>query len=224
MSADADSGKVFVALEARSLSDEICETLRAAGWEPVSVASLDAIVTERVTAHPACLVADLRSLSETEPQLIPSIETQGPVFPREPSSELAEPVLVVASLSRMHRWTESVEEGSLSFVRLGSGKESLVRAVELAIASDARHETPSDDRNDLVRRIGKLNSRDRKVMRLIYEEYPNKAIAAELDISQRTVEGIRAKIFRELGVATGIGLARRLAESHYFASESRFPR
>ena len=61
--------------------------------------------------------------------------------------------------------------------------------------------------------LAQLSPREREVKRLIAQGYANKAIAAELTISQRTVEAHRYNIFRKLGVRNAVELVNVLSTS-----------
>ncbi len=54
----------------------------------------------------------------------------------------------------------------------------------------------------------KLTPKERIVMRHIAWGKPNKTIAAELGLSQRTVEAHRAKVFQKMQVKNAVELAR----------------
>lgn len=55
-----------------------------------------------------------------------------------------------------------------------------------------------------------LTPREREVVSYIKAGQPNKVVAIELDISLRTAEAHRARIFRKLGVRNAVELACRL--------------
>lgn len=57
---------------------------------------------------------------------------------------------------------------------------------------------------------GQLTPRERHVMHYVAMGKPNKIIAAELGISQRTIEAHRARIFQKMRVRNAVELARCL--------------
>lgn len=63
-------------------------------------------------------------------------------------------------------------------------------------------------RQDAAERVGKLTSRQRQIMELVLARHPSKNIAADLKISQRTVENHRAQIMRRTGTKSLPVLAR----------------
>jgi len=58
-----------------------------------------------------------------------------------------------------------------------------------------------------------LTPRERDVMSLIATGKPNKIIAAELGVSQRTIEAHRARVFRKLRVRNAVELTHRIYAS-----------
>lgn len=63
-------------------------------------------------------------------------------------------------------------------------------------------------------RFAVLTPRERHVMDYVVSGKPNKVIAAELGLSQRTVEAHRARIFQKLQVRNAIELTRCLLTQH----------
>ncbi|WZB74438.1 helix-turn-helix transcriptional regulator [Achromobacter insuavis] len=65
-------------------------------------------------------------------------------------------------------------------------------------------------RTDLDRFLSTLTPRERQVVAYVAAGRPNKVIAIDLDISLRTAEAHRARIFAKLGVRNAMQLACRL--------------
>jgi two-component system CheB/CheR fusion protein len=68
--------------------------------------------------------------------------------------------------------------------------------------------------------IADLTPRQREIMRLVLAGHPSKNIAADLGISQRTVENHRASIMRKTGARSLPALAR-LALSSVWRPDER---
>jgi two-component system response regulator DctR len=60
--------------------------------------------------------------------------------------------------------------------------------------------------------LAELTGRERDVMRLVVEGLPNKLIADQLDISVRTVEVHRARVFDKMAVKSAVELANLLRD------------
>ncbi|HNW65271.1 MAG TPA: LuxR C-terminal-related transcriptional regulator, partial [Piscinibacter sp.] len=67
-------------------------------------------------------------------------------------------------------------------------------------------------RESVKRRLAELTERERDVMRLVIEGRPNKLIADALDISVRTVEVHRSRVFEKMDVRSAVELANLLRE------------
>jgi len=60
--------------------------------------------------------------------------------------------------------------------------------------------------------LADLTERERDVMHLVVEGLPNKLIADQLDISVRTVEVHRSRVFEKMNVKSAVELANLLRE------------
>jgi two-component system response regulator DctR len=64
----------------------------------------------------------------------------------------------------------------------------------------------------LQARLLELTEREHDVMRLVVEGLPNKLIADQLDISVRTVEVHRARVFDKMEVKSAVELANLMRQ------------
>jgi DNA-binding CsgD family transcriptional regulator len=65
-----------------------------------------------------------------------------------------------------------------------------------------------------------LSPREREIARLVAQGYPNKTIAAVLDISSWTVSTHLRRIFAKLGVRTRAAMVARVTEEEVAASQA----
>ena len=82
--------------------------------------------------------------------------------------------------------------------------------MEQAIARSAQVLGERRDQRLLQERLGELTQRERDVMDLVARGLPNKLIADQLDISVRTVEVHRARVFDKMDVKSAVELANIL--------------
>jgi DNA-binding CsgD family transcriptional regulator len=89
---------------------------------------------------------------------------------------------------------------------------ALVDRVIRALAADARRQASEASQATVATRIAQLTPREHEVMRLVLAGKFNKVIADELNISMRTVEVHRSRVFEKMGVRSAVELAQLLAQ------------
>ena len=103
---------------------------------------------------------------------------------------------------------QAMRAGALDFIEKPIDAPDLLARIRRAIDHSHDAGTLSEWRDDAARRIAGLTPRQREVMDLVLAGYPSKNIAADLAISQRTVENHRASIMRKTGARSLPALAR----------------
>ena len=99
---------------------------------------------------------------------------------------------------------------SFDFVEKPFSDNALVDRVEQALGLSEQTLTERDAARQLERALADLTEREREVMQLVVEGKPNKLIADALDISVRTVEVHRARLFEKMNVKSAVELANLL--------------
>ena len=113
-------------------------------------------------------------------------------------------VVVLTSFSDRERILRALDAGAAGYLLKDAEPAELRRAIEAA----ARGEAPLDPkaaRALLSARAGpsavqSLSEREREVLAMVAEGLPNKLIARELAISEKTVKAHLTKVYREIGV------------------------
>jgi FixJ family two-component response regulator len=78
----------------------------------------------------------------------------------------------------------------------------VVDVIKKALARDAEARAARARRTQVEARIAALTDRERDVLRRVLEGKQNKVIAAELDISMKTVEVHRSKVMEKMAVGS----------------------
>jgi two-component system response regulator DctR len=105
-----------------------------------------------------------------------------------------------------------VKRGAFDFCEKPFSDNALVDRVEQALALSQERLTVHQQSAGLVSRLDELTERERDVMRLVVAGLPNKLIADQLDISVRTVEVHRSRVFEKMDVKSAVELANLLRE------------
>ena len=120
------------------------------------------------------------------------------------------PVIFLTGHADVPTAVAALKRGAFDFVEKPFSDNALVDRVEQALKQSEQALTRRADAQAVRRALGDLTEREREVALLVVEGRPNKLIADALDISVRTVEVHRARVFEKMGVKSAVELANLL--------------
>ena len=149
-----------------------------------------------------CLLLDVRMPGLSGLELFDQLEAQGLV-------EMM-PVIFLTGHADVPTAVHMVKRGAFDFCEKPFSDNALVDRIEQAIRRSAQMLAARLEGQQLKTRLQELTERERDVMRLVVGGLPNKLIADQLDISVRTVEVHRARVFDKMEVKSAVELANLL--------------
>ncbi len=117
------------------------------------------------------------------------------------------PVIFLTGHADVPTAVDAVKRGAFDFCEKPFSDNVLVDRIEQALAQSAEKLALQNQATGLQARLEGLTERERDVMRLVVGGLPNKLVADQLDISVRTVEVHRARVFDKMGVKSAVELA-----------------
>ncbi len=124
------------------------------------------------------------------------------------------PVILITAHAGVQMAVDAMRLGAVTLLEKPFREEVLLDAIAAALEQDAAARERHRDRTLLQSRIAALTARQREVMELIIRGLPNKLVAHELGISERTVELHRSRVL-------GCTQARSAAELAYAVGRLR---
>jgi two-component system CheB/CheR fusion protein len=118
------------------------------------------------------------------------------------------PALMITGQSDVHMAVTAMKAGALDFIEKPVGRVELLESVTRALAQSHDTKQLSDWRAEAARRVGELTPRQHQIMTCVLAGQPSKNIAADLGLSQRTVESHRAAVMHKTGATSMPALAR----------------
>jgi two-component system, LuxR family, response regulator DctR len=122
------------------------------------------------------------------------------------------PVIFLTGHADVPTAVDAVKRGAFDFCEKPFSDNALVDRIEQALAQSGRNVQARLEKSGVRTRLGELTERERDVMRLVVEGLPNKLIADQLDISVRTVEVHRSRVFDKMEVKSAVELANLLRD------------
>ncbi len=118
------------------------------------------------------------------------------------------PSIMITGNSDVPMAVQAMKAGASDFIEKPIGRSDLLAAIKSVLEHSGDATKLSARREDAAGRVARLTSRQRQIMELVLAGHPSKNIAADLGISQRTVENHRASIMKKTGSKSLPALAR----------------
>jgi two-component system CheB/CheR fusion protein len=118
------------------------------------------------------------------------------------------PAIMITGRSDVAMAVQAMKAGASDFIEKPVGREDLLASIDRALDQARDKGKQVVWRQDAARNVASLTPRQRQIMTRVVSGQPSKNIAADLAISQRTVENHRASIMRKTGAASLPALAR----------------
>ncbi|WP_051083710.1 response regulator transcription factor [Thiomonas sp. FB-6] len=153
---------------------------------------------------PSCLLLDIRMPGTSGLALFEELARRG----------LCQvlPVIFLTGHGDVPTAVAALKRGAFDFVEKPFSNNGLVDRIELALRASEAVIRARQHHDALQHRLRELTERERQILDLIARGESNKEIARELDISVRTVEVHRSRVFDKMGVRSAVELANRMRE------------
>lgn len=151
-------------------------------------------------SRPGCIVVDVRMPGMSGLELQSRLKSVG----------VALPVIVITGYGDIPMAVRAMQAGAITFLEKPFREQELWENVRKAIELDSETRKRANYRAEWLERLSRLTAAERQVLDRVVTGHPNKQIAAELGVSQRTVEVRRANVMRKMQVASVVELARAI--------------
>jgi FixJ family two-component response regulator len=141
---------------------------------------------------PGCLVLDLRLPGMSGLELQEYLRQRG----------IGIPVVFMSAHGDVRTAVSAIKSGAVDFIEKPFSYREVLSVIAKAFERDDELRRKRALRSMVAERLAALTEREREVMARVIEGKPNKLIAADLDISVKTVEAHRAKVMEKMGTAS----------------------
>lgn len=193
MSRNPETFSIYVVEDDAAVLRSFCALLNAHGYATTPCASAENFLRVLDPGRKACLLLDMRLPGMSGLQLQSHLNEQG----------VSIPTVVVTAHGDVPIAVQSMRAGAIDFIEKPAKAEDILAAIKLASGFLFNRQPELVSKKLVADRLAKLTDRERDVLNHLLLGKLNKEIANELNVSQRTIEGHRARI-REKMHARGI--------------------
>ena len=189
---------VFVVDDDKQICQEMRAVLEGEGYDVEDYADGEAFFAGYRPGREGCLLIDAYLPGMDGFQLLRRLRDEGRVLPS----------IMITGRADVPMAVEAMKAGATDFIEKPVTREELLLAVERALEQARDSSKLVAWHDSAVSQIAELTERQREIMGMVLAGHPSKNIAADLGISQRTVENHRAAIMKRTGCKSVPALAR----------------
>jgi len=110
------------------------------------------------------------------------------------------PIIFITGYGDVSTAVRAMQNGAFDFIQKPLRSQDLLEKVQRALAASGRALEVHDRKLREMERVARLTNREREILEMMVAGKPNKVMAFDLALSQRTVEVHRASVMKKLGV------------------------
>ena len=180
---------VFIIDDDEAVRDALDMLFRSVGLAVHSFQSAIEFLEEYDDSLSGCVVLDIRMPT------MRGLELQEELISRKSTL----PIIFISGHGDIPMAVSAVKKGAMDFISKPFRDQDLLDCVQRALKENARLQDRAGAYQAAANNLNLLTPREREVLDLMIEGKANKVIAADMDISQRTVEVHRGNVMEKMG-------------------------
>jgi len=193
---------VFVVDDDEGVRNSLRFLLKSVGLTTRAFGSASEFLEVYKHNQPGCLVLDVRMPGMSGIELQQQLNLRGAAIP----------VIFITGHGDIPMAVEAMQHGAFDFLQKPFRDQDLIDRIQRALERDARNRAALAQHVRIRERLESLTPREREVLMLMTRGKPNKVMAAELGVSQRTVEIHRARVMEKSGANSLAHLVRMVMD------------
>jgi len=193
---------VFIVDDDEAVRSSLRLLLKSVGLVPSALASAREFLDKYDPAQPGCLVLDVRMPEMSGLELQEQLNLKGAVLP----------VIFITGHGDVPMAVEAMQAGAFDFLQKPFRDQDLIDRIQRALDKDRTNRAALNERTLIGERLQSLTPREREVLTLVTSGKANKVMAADLGVSQRTVEIHRARVMEKMSAASLAQLVRMVMD------------
>jgi len=193
---------VFIVDDDEAVRNSLRLLVKSVGLTATALVSAEEFLASYDPLQPGCLVLDVRMPGMSGLELQQQLNLRGAVIP----------VIFITGHGDIPMAVEAMQQGACDFLQKPFRDQDLINRIQRALEKDRANRVELGECNRIRERHEMLTPRERQVLALVTSGKANKAMAADLGLSQRTVEVHRARIMEKMGASSLAHLVRMVLD------------
>ena len=193
---------IYVVDDDEGVRNSLRFLLKSVGLTTRTLASAREFLDTYKPGQPGCVVLDVRMPGMSGLELQQQLNLRGAIIP----------VIFITGHGDIPMAVEAMQHGAFDFLQKPFRDQDLIDRIQRALERDARNRATLAQHDRIRERFDSLTPREREVLTLMTRGKPNKVMAADLGVSQRTVEIHRARVMEKTGAASLAQLVRMVMD------------
>lgn len=204
---------VFVVDDEPGVRHALRVLLESVGWQNEAYESATHFLAAYDPERPGCLVLDLRMPGLSGLDLQRELVDRGSLLP----------IIFLTAHAEVPTAVRAMRTGAIDFLEKPFNSQVLLDRVQEAVEWNRQARRERAERTSVAARLSSLTAREREVLDHVIAGKPNKRIAADLGVTEKTVEFHRSNLMAKLRVSSLAELVRLglVAEREAKSSASR---
>jgi FixJ family two-component response regulator len=193
---------VFVVDDDEAVRSSTKLLLKSVGLPAITYASAQEFLDNYDPMQPGCVVLDVRMPLMSGLELQQLLNIRGAIVP----------VIFITGHGDIPMAVEAMQHGAFDFLQKPFRDQDLLDRVQKALEKDRVNRVQLREKTRIQERRESLTPREREILELMTRGKPNKVMAADLGVSQRTVEIHRARVMEKMGASSLAQLVRMVMD------------
>jgi len=206
-----DLATVFVIDDDEAVRNSLRLLLKSVGLPVKTFGSATDFLPSYDEQQPGCMVLDIRMPGMSGLELLQQLNLRGATIP----------VVFISGHGDIPIAVEAMQNGAFDFLQKPFRDQDLIDRVQRALERDAATRAQLKATDKIREHLATLTPREREVLELVTAGKPNKLMAADLGVSQRTIEIHRARVMEKMQARSLAQLVRMVLDLKPSLSESR---
>ncbi len=190
--------KVYVVDDDLSARESLCWLLDTEGIATEAFSSAEDFLARWSGDWVGCITVDIRMPGKSGLQLQEELNARNNRMP----------VIVLTGHADVPIAIRAMKQGAIDFLQKPYADDELLVCIKRALALGREIDRSEHEKSLAAHAIESLTEREREVMCLVVDGLTNKAVAAELGISEKTVEVHRSRVMEKTSASTLSELVR----------------